>query len=75
MSAQLLDFEPRKLWDKKTLADFLDVSVFWIDKQLRKGSSDPIPHLRLGRLVRFDPQDFQFKKWLEDHKVSNGNGN
>ena len=75
MSAQLLDFEPHKLWDKKTLANFLDVSVFWVNKQLRKGASDPIPHLRLGRLVRFDPQDSLFKKWLEDHRVFDGDGN
>lgn len=60
--------------DKKALAEFLDVSVFWIDKRLKKGSSNPIPHMKFGRLVRFDPQDSRFKKWLEDHRVSNGNG-
>lgn len=74
MSAQLLDSEPPKLWNKKALADFLDVSVFWVDNKLRKGSGDPIPHLRLGRLVRFDPQDPQFRKWLDEHSVSNGDG-
>jgi len=75
MSAQVLDFEPRKLWDKKALADFLDVSVYWIDKQLSKDSGDPIPHIKLGRLVRFDPQDSRFRKWLEGHRVTNGDGN
>lgn len=74
MSAQVIDFEPRKLMDKKALAEFLDVSVFWIDKRLKKGSCNQIPHLKFGRLVRFDPHDSLFKKWLEDHRVSNGNG-
>ncbi|PYS47325.1 MAG: hypothetical protein DMF68_16290 [Acidobacteria bacterium] len=72
MSAQLLAFEQHKLWDKKALADFLDVSVYWIDKQLSKDSGDPIPHIKLGKLVRFDPQDTQFRKWLEGHRVTNG---
>jgi hypothetical protein len=59
------------LWDKRQLADFLGMSVYWIDRQVMHNAQDPIPHLKIGKLVRFDPSDSDFRGWLGKHKVLN----
>ncbi len=41
----------RQLVDSKQLAGLLGVKEGWIRQNVRK-----IPHFKMGRLVRFDPQ-------------------
>ncbi|MFL6214541.1 MAG: hypothetical protein ACJ74J_11695 [Blastocatellia bacterium] len=53
-----------RLWNKKQLASYLGLSVFWIDKQLAS-----IPHLKIGKCVRFDPLSFEFREWLDKHRI------
>ena len=44
--------EPRPLVDKRAAAAYLGVSQKWVDKKV---SEREIPFIKLGRLVRFDP--------------------
>src|SRR6185369_7052892 len=46
-----------RLWDKQDLAEFLGMSIYWIDKHVMHNAPDPIPHLKIGKRVRFDPND------------------
>jgi hypothetical protein len=63
------------LWDKKDLADYLGMSIYWIDKHVMHNAPDPIPHLKIGRVVRFDPNDTDFKGWIGKHKILNSQVN
>ena len=54
------------------LAEILRVRVSWIYQRTRLGQ-EAIPHLRVGRYVRFDPQ--QVIAFLEAKgRMGNGNG-
>ena len=53
-----------QLWNKKQLARYLGLSVFWIDKQLSS-----IPHLKIGKCVRFDPTSEEFRQWVDSHRI------
>jgi hypothetical protein len=57
------------LWNKHQLAEYLGLSVFWVDKHVQKDAPDPIPHLKIGKCVRFDPDDDDFNAWLDKHRV------
>ena len=48
------------VFDKKGLADYLNVDVSWIDKQV---SARNIPFLKLGKYVRFKKSHID--KWLD----------
>ncbi|HEY2932336.1 MAG TPA: helix-turn-helix domain-containing protein [Acidobacteriota bacterium] len=56
-------------WTISDLAAHLQVARSWIYHRTRKCSSDAIPHIRLGKYVRFDPESESFRQWLENHKV------
>ena len=53
-----------RLVDAQAVADRLDVPVSWVREQTRSGA---IPHLRLGRYVRFDLEDVD--EWLETQRA------
>jgi excisionase family DNA binding protein len=46
------------------LADLLGVSVSFVYDRTRQNASDPIPHFKLGKYVRFNLVEVE--KWLED---------
>jgi excisionase family DNA binding protein len=52
-----------RLVDAQAVADRLGVPVSWVREQVRSGA---IPHVRLGRYVRFDLGDVD--GWLEKCK-------
>lgn len=58
-----------KFWDKKALALHLGVPVTWIDKRTRKNGPEIIPHIKLGKYVRFNPESPTFREWLASHGV------
>ncbi|MCP4603459.1 MAG: helix-turn-helix domain-containing protein [Proteobacteria bacterium] len=49
-----MKLKPGKLWTPKDLADYLSVKEsvvrYWVRNQ-------EVPHIRIGRHVRFDPED------------------
>lgn len=54
--------------DAKELANRLCVPVTWVYEQVRSRAQDPMPHLRLGRYVRFQPNSPEFQAWLAQHR-------
>jgi hypothetical protein len=59
----------RKFWVVAELADYLQVRPRWVYEHLRSTSPDPIPHVKLGKYVRINPECSQFKSWLKRRSV------
>jgi len=57
-----------KLWTPGDLAGYLGVPVSWIYKRTRKNGPELIPHIKLGKYIRFDPRAEAFQQWLERHE-------
>jgi excisionase family DNA binding protein len=53
-----------QLLKPKELADLLGVPVSFVYDRTRRNSSDPIPHFKLGKYVRFDLATVQ--DWLAE---------
>jgi predicted DNA-binding transcriptional regulator AlpA len=53
----------------KELADCLGVSPSWIYVRTRKGATDLIPHIKLGKYLRFDIESPSFQEWLKAHEI------
>lgn len=64
-----IDDQKRTLWTPEVLAGFLGVPVGWVYKRTRKNGPDKIPHIKLGKYVRFNPESKLFQQWLEKHSV------
>ena len=64
-----IDDQKRMLWTPEVLAGFLGVPVGWVYKRTRKNGHDKIPHMKLGKYVRFNPESKLFQQWLEKHSV------
>lgn len=64
-----VDDQKRMLWTPEALAGFLGVPVGWVYKRTRKNGPDKIPHMKLGKYVRFNPESKLFQQWLEKHSV------
>lgn len=64
-----IDDQKRTLWTPEALAGFLGVPVGWVYKRTRKNGPDKIPHIKLGKYVRFNPESKLFQQWLEKHSV------
>jgi len=60
---------PEKLLTVKELAAVTRMSVRWIHEQTRLGD---IPCYRLGRALRFDPNEVQ--RWLMENRAAGPNG-
>ena len=58
-----------KLWMPADLADYLSVPVGWIYKRTRKQGPEMIPHIKLGKYLRFDPDSPAFQRWLTNHQA------
>ena len=56
-----------RLWTPQDLASYLQVNVNWIYRRSPDGARDRIPHIRMGKLLRFDPESEEFKQWLKAH--------
>ncbi|PYX04489.1 MAG: hypothetical protein DMG85_17675 [Acidobacteria bacterium] len=48
------------------LSKFLGVANSWIYDRTRVNSPDPIPHMKLGKYIRFDVGEVQ--AWLNDRR-------
>lgn len=55
-------------WDTKTLAEYLAVPASWIYERTRRNAPETIPHLKLGKYVRFNPESEAFQAWLKEHE-------
>jgi len=57
----------RKLMTPQELAGYLRVDIRWIYKRTSADSQDKIPHLKMGKLLRFDTASEALQIWLESH--------
>ena len=57
-------------WTTEDLAERLQVSVSWVYDRTRKTCLNRIPHLKLGKYIRFDPEGEEFRAWLDSHKIN-----
>ena len=58
-----------KLWGVEQMSDFLGVPRTWIYDRTRERGPETIPHIKLGKYVRFNPESLDFKNWLSAHVV------
>jgi len=56
--------------DSTELAERWRLPESWIRDQVRNRSSDPIPHLKFGRYVRFEFGSKELQDWVERRRVS-----
>lgn len=56
-----------KLLSPRETAELLGVPLTWIYDRTCSRSTDPIPHHKLGKYVRFDLEEV--KAWLGAHRV------
>jgi hypothetical protein len=59
-----------KLWGPEELSEYLGVPVSWVYKRCAKKAADRIPHIKLGKYLRFDPEADDFQGWLAAHRTS-----
>jgi hypothetical protein len=57
----------RTLWTSQDVADFLQVSLRWVEKQRAAGVLPCVP-LPGGRLVRYDPDTI--RAWARGHATA-----
>ena len=64
--------------DSKQLATRLRVPESWVRDRVRVRSDDPLPHVKIGRYVRFEWGSPDLVEWWARHRVSkqgrNGGG-
>ena len=51
------------------LASYLGVSKDFVYRRVKPDSRDLIPHLRLGRKLKFDLESDAMKSWIDERRV------
>jgi hypothetical protein len=59
--------------DSKELALRWNLPESWVREQVRSRSTDPIPHIRFGKYVRFRWGSPELEDWAERRIVSTSN--
>ncbi len=63
--------ETYEVIDSLELAKRWDVPVSWIREQTRGRAVDPLPHVRLGRYVRFEWGSPSLATWWRKRRLGN----
>jgi hypothetical protein len=63
-----------KLWNVQNLADFLGIPETWIYDRTRENGPETIPHIKLGKYIRFNPEAPAFREWLRAHEIGDSVG-
>jgi hypothetical protein len=59
----------RKFWNVEELSGYLAVPAGWIYDRTQANGPEIIPHIKLGKYIRFDPESEAFRGWLAEHEV------
>ena len=59
----------RRFWNVEELSDYLAVPAGWVYDRTQANGPEVIPHIKLGKYIRFDPESEAFRGWLEKHEV------
>jgi hypothetical protein len=62
---------PYEIIDSKELARRWHLPETWVRDYVRARASDAIPHVRLGRYVRFEWGSPTLEEWWARHRASN----
>jgi len=54
-----------RLWTVREVANYLGVPTSWIYDRTGPQSRETIPHFKMGKYLRFDPDSEEFKAWLQ----------
>jgi len=65
---------PPEFIDSRELARRLGVPTTWIEERVRTRAEDKIPHLRLGKYVRFAWGSQELAEWLSKRIVVSNSG-
>jgi hypothetical protein len=57
-----------KFWNVDDLALFLGVPRSWVYDRTQKHGPEAIPHVKLGKYIRFRPESESFRRWLAAHE-------
>jgi predicted DNA-binding transcriptional regulator AlpA len=55
---------PKKLWTISELAAYLGVAKSWIYDRTAPARTEGVPHFKIGKYLRFDPESEEFQAWL-----------
>jgi len=58
-----------RFWNIDELAEYLGVAKTWIYDRTRDQGPERIPHVKLGKYVRFNPESVEFQGWVSNHVV------
>jgi hypothetical protein len=72
-SSRLQQHADYEYLDSAELAVRLNVATSWVRDQVRSRASDPIPHARFGRYVRFRRGSPELETWAEHRMLSVNN--
>ncbi len=61
-----------KFLKPKEVAELLRVPISWIYDRTGKTGPETIPHLKMGKYLRFNPESEAFQEWLRNHEIGNG---
>ena len=59
----------RRFWTVEDLSQQLAIPKSWIYERTRRDGPEKIPHLKLGKYIRFDPDSKAFQEWLKNHEA------
>ena len=60
--------------DSTELARRWGLPESWVRDNVRRRATDPIPHIKFGRYVRFEYGSAELEDWLARHRVNGRNG-
>ena len=59
----------KRLWDASELAEHLNVPKSWVYERTRQNGPEVIPHMKLGKYIRFDPESEGLQGWIRAHQI------
>jgi hypothetical protein len=61
---------PLEVIDSKELASRLVLPESWVRDRVRGRCDDPIPHVKVGRYIRFEWRGRELVEWWARHRVT-----
>jgi len=59
-----------RFWKAEELSEYLGVPLGWVYDRTQVNGPETIPHIKLGKYIRFNPNSSAFQSWLAKHEVA-----
>ena len=56
-----------RFWTVEEIAEYLRVPKSWVYDRTSVDGPETIPHFKVGKYLRFDPESEEFQTWLRRH--------